>query len=744
MIVKGIAKLKRILFSKGDFIIGAFEPVEIEEGVLELNEKYGTFTLKGDMPAMKEGAEYYFTAEEGQRHPKYGLSYDVVFIRHNINLDPTDKESVKEFLKVILTERQLKALLETFDDPIKVIESKDVDMLTQAYGIGKRTAERVIEHYEDHKDYSSAYIELGKFGLSPKTIRKIATFYGSPELAIQKIKENPYQLMEIDGYGFKKCDEIFSKMGGNPNAEIRIKSFLIHFLQEEANNGHTWTTPIDLINATVEFIPNADKALIGKVLLSDSDTFYLTDDKKKISLAKYQRIELSVANELLRILKAENTFDYEGWEEEVEKVEEKQGWNFTEQQKEAMKMMFENNVLILQGYGGTGKTTTLKAVVDVLEKKGYKYAQCALSGKASNNLALVTGKYGNTIHRLLYYSPKHGGFYYNKNNQLPYDIIIVDEISMVDVLLFNYLLQAIRTGAKLIMLGDSQQLESIGIPVMMPMIESGVIPTMTLTQIHRQAQKSAVVTDSIAIRQGKQIITEPISVGRVVHGELKDLEYELTQSDDDIFLNVMREFYKYIQTEDIMDIQIITQVRNKGKNSCLALNKACQRLYNPPSEDKQEVQIGRDDTGYILREGDKVINVKNNYSAVDEHGNECPVYNGNIGILEKFDTDEEGEFMLINFEGIGRVKIYKDFYDTIELAYAITVHKSQGSSSKIIIIAFPYHYLLNTRQMLYTAITRTREHCIVVATKKTIALAIKKDEVSNKRTYLANYLANDF
>jgi exodeoxyribonuclease V alpha subunit len=748
--VKGTAKLNRIMFPKGayqtsgGFTIASFKPVDIEEGEVEVHPTFKTFTIKGDMPAIKEGQEYYFIAEEGDRHPTFGVSYDLAFMRQDVNLDTNDTKSVKSFLEIILTKRQVKALFEAMDNPIAVIEAKDIDKLCEANGVGMKTAQRIIDHYDSQKDYSHAYIELGKFDLTPKTIRKITDYYGSPELAVQRVTENPYKLMDIDGYAFKTCDKIFLQLGGDVNSPLRIKSFLIYALQEEAGKGHTWSTPMDLIRATVEFIPDVDKTLIGKILIEDSKTFYLSEDKKKISLIIYQKLEKLVSEELHRILTADNDFDYEGWEEFVDAIEEAQGWKFTSQQRdEAMVMMLENQVSILQGYGGTGKTTTLKAVADILEAKGYLYAQCALSGKASNNLTLVTGKDGSTIHRLLGYSPMLGGFYYNKKNPLPYDIIIIDEISMVDARLFGHLLLAIRTGAKIIMLGDSQQLESIGIPIMIPMIQSSLIPTMTLTQIHRQAQKSAVVTDSIAIREGKQVLGR--ETGRVVHGELEDLEYDLVESDDEIFLHVMREFNKYVKVngEDVMDVQVLTQQREKGKASCLILNRACQKIYNPPSDEKEEVMLGNEEknTHYFLREGDKVINVRNNYNSVDEIGNSCPVFNGNIGILERFDVDEEGDkYMVIDFEGIGKVCIYQGDYRSIELAYTITVHKSQGSSSKIIIIALPYHFTLNTRQLFYTAITRTREHCVVIATKKNIVRAIQKDDVSNKRTYLAEYL----
>lgn len=746
-VIKGTAKLKRILFpkgvssSKGGFTIASFEPIKIDEGDIELNSTYGTFTIKGDLPSLDPRTEYYFNIEEESRHAQFGVSYKPLFMRQDIKLDKADKKSVEAFLRTFLTARQVQSLFEEFEDPMVVIDKAEIEKLTKAKGIGIRTAEKIVSKYDEQKDYSHAYIELAKYDISPEVIRKICKIYGSPELAVQRVLENPYDLKSYDGYGFKKCDEIYIKTGGDRNAPIRIDAFLSHFLQEEADKGNTWSSPVDVLNATFEYIPNADKNLVGEILLKNPDKYLLSADKKRVSLLWYVKLELEVAQELTRINRSTYKFRYSNWETMVARMEKEQGWEFTDEQKyEAMVMMFENNVSLLQGYGGTGKTTILKAVVDILESYGYIYAQCALSGKASNNLAIVTGKNGSTIHRLLAYNHELKDFSYNKKNPLPYDIIVVDEISMVDAKIFASLLRAIRTGAKLIMLGDSQQLESIGIPIMVPMIQSGLIVTKTLTQIHRQAQKSAVVTDSIAIRQGKNPIKD--ASGRVIRGELQDLEYLLVDEDEEIFVNVVKEFYKHIQKEDIKDVQILTQVRNRGNNSCLSLNRACQKIYNPADETRKQVELGNKEknTDYILREGDKVINVKNNYKAETEDGFICPVFNGSIGILEYFSEDDEGKFALIDFEGIGRLKIYEDSLRSVELAYCITVHKSQGSSSKIVIVAFPYHYLLNNRQIIYTAITRTRVHCVVISTKDTLRLAIKKDEVAKKRTYLSDLL----
>lgn len=761
-IIKVVAKLEKIMYPKGSyrtdgcFTIASYKPVETIEGEVEVDKFWETFTVKGEKPPVEEGLEYYLEIEEGERHNQFGLSYNLIFMRQNIELDSNDKKSVKNFLKIILTEKQADGLCDTFDDPIAVIEEGDIEKLCQVKGIGNITAQNILDHYDSQKDYSQAYMELGKYDITPDAIRKIVRFYKSPELAIQKVKENPYQLMSMGGYGFKKCDQIFLKMGGSPNAEIRIRSFLEDFLDSEAmNKGNTYISPAELLKNVIEFVPNVDKKLVGKMISTEKDTFFLSDDKKRVSLTKYVKVENRVALNLEGLIKAESNMEFDGWKEVVKEVEEEQGWEFTEQQIEAIEIMLTNNVSILQGFAGTGKSTTVRAVTRILEKNYYSYAQCALSGKASNNLTEVTGRDGHTIHRLLSYDPMSRGFKYNDKNKLPFHTIIVDEFSMVDAQLTMYLTDAIKLGSKVIFIGDVAQLESIGVPIMMPFIESKAIPMITLTKIHRQAQMSAVITDSITIRHGKTPLKSHESVGRFVHGELEDLEYVLVEEDDDIFLETVRDFYKYIQDYDISDIQILTPTRARSEASCESFNNACQKIYNPQIEGKKEVLVGKKITdkegyetgeidGYYLRVGDKVINVKNNYKAVDIDGISSPIFNGNIGIIKDIDKDaKDNEYILIDFEGIGEIVVYRDQYRSIQLAYAITVHKSQGSSAEIVIVALPFHYMLNTRQLLYTAITRAKKKGILVARKKNIVSTIKKDDVSNKKTYLAELLRGE-
>lgn len=741
--IKLTAKLDRVTFPRGatklvgGFAIAKFKPVTIEEGDVEIDESYGNFSLKGDMPPARVGQELVISMEEGDRHPQFGITYEVAFVKQDIKIDKTDKKSIASFLKAFATEKQTKSLMETFDNPIDVIDSANVEELVKAKGVGIATAERLIEAYNSTKDYSFAFVELGKYDIDSKTIQKIVNHYKSPELAVEKIKENPYQLIKIDGYAFKKCDKLFLQMGGDPKSDIRILSFLVYYLKNEVSMGNTWIPIKELFDATLQYVPQTNKAAIAAVIKDDKQ-FFINAQQRRISLLHYVQEELETAKHLTRLMKSENKLEFNGWEEHIVKAEQSQGWSFTDQQKEAVEAMLENNVFLLEGLAGSGKSTSVKTVLDILENNGYLYAQCALSGQASSNLALITGREGFTIHRLLGINPMTGKFMHDESNKLPFDIIIVDEFSMVDMYLFNCLLKAMRSGSKLIMIGDSEQLSPIGVPVMRPMIDSNIVPRMMLTEIHRQAKKSAIVTHSIEHRYGRNPISN--ETGEFIYGELEDLVYNIVNDDDEIFDKVVGQFYSAIKTHDIKDIQVLSATKSSGKASCLEINKACQRLYNPESDLRQSVEVGAKDMQYTLREGDKVINFKTNYKAEDEEGKNRPIFNGSSGIISHFVDGKNGQYMVVDFDGIGEVVIPSADYRNINLGYCVTFHKAQGMGVSIVIIALPFHYLLNSRNLLYTAGTRAKQKSYINAKYKTIKSTLAKSEISNKQTYFADFM----
>ena len=367
---------------------------------------------------------------------------------------------------------------------------------------------------------------------------------------------------------------------------------------------------------------------------------------------------------------------------------------------------------------------------------------CALSGRAASRMSEVTGKEGFTIHRLLGFpkgAPDYQCFEYNQDHKLGADIYILDEISMVDAKIFYYLLRAIPDGAKLICLGDSGQLESIGCGnVAYDMIHSSEIPTIELTKIHRQAAKSAIITQSIAVRNSKQIIPKNWT-GVETRGELQDLELHCYSDSSNTFYNIMEIFSRLMAQKDfnIMDCQIIVPIKVRGDACAYNINNTVQELYNPPAKNKKEITRISNDKTFILREGDKVINVINNYKL------KTPIYNGNIGTIKSISYSEEldSRIITVDFVGIGNVDVPEDCWLGIELGYAITVHKYQGSQSKYIIFGLDFSsYALLTRELVYTGITRAQKKCYLVCQTGALRYATMQQSISKKQTHLQDCL----
>ncbi len=390
--------------------------------------------------------------------------------------------------------------------------------------------------------------------------------------------------------------------------------------------------------------------------------------------------------------------------------------------------------------GNTGKTSIVAGMLDVLST--YGFAQCALSGKAASRLTEVTGAEGFTIHRLLGY--ENGRFIRCENLPLEQDIIIVDELSMVGGHLFLSLLKAIDNGAKLIMICDIGQLESIGVAnIAKDIIDSGIIPVVNLTQIHRQAEKSAIVTESLKIRKGIQIF-DSLFYGTEIRGELQDLELDIYDDKAYTARKVISHFKEKLQwVDNILDIQVIVPVKTRGDACTFKLNKELQNIYNPYNPSKKEIKIKlAKDMKYILREGDKVIDTKNNYKTINIAGEITPIFNGNVGIIESIDLDNN--IIIIDFQYVGKIIIQKKNWMNIELAYAMTVHKSQGSEFKIVIGAVDYTaYTLLNKELIYTLITRAKKYCVLIAESHALRHAIAQSNVSTKQTFLKFFLCDE-
>ena len=748
--IKCRIKIARQLFPKGnkkrssgEFAILSAYVIDVIEGEPKLDTKWKTITLTGNMCEIEANEVYTVVANEVENE-KFGTQYQVVFIGRVYDL--TDATKQRAFLSKIITEKQVESLFLAYNNPVEILENGDVEALCQIKGIKQDTANRLIQKYNDAKDYSSAYVSLDKFGLTPNMIKKLVDSYGSPDIVIEKINENPYLIAdEVDGIGWSKADEIALKNGCGEFSVYRLKAYIDYYLRENAQEGNSYVHIDDMVNALEDVIGfnipedvfnQAFKEMVLKKM-------WHSEDKEFVGLKRYYNLEKNIAKELKRILKSQTEINVVNWEKKVKLQEDRQGWEYTDEQKIAIKMLINNNIVLLSGGAGTGKSSTVSGMLAAL--KGYSFAQTALSGKASVNLTNITNEEGFTIHRLLEYNPRLG-FVRNELNKLEQDIIILDELSMVGGELFLSLLKGIKDGAKLIMLGDTGQLESIGVAnIMQDIIDSGVIPHAELTKIHRQASKSAIITESMKVRNSEHIIDGSYT-GSETRGELQDLQLDIYK-DKTLTCGKVMEYVKKSLDEinNILEMQVITPMKKRGDSCTYRLNLKIQKLLKKRGDIDKDTFVEilpNSEHPYDIYVGDKVINIKNNYKTRSVNGLETPVFNGNIGIVKQITKDE----MIIDFEHIGEVIIPEKSFTSIELAYAITAHKSQGSGYRYVICALDYSsYSLLSKQMLYTMLTRSKKHCVLCAEVKAVRYAIKHDSITNKQTFLkdmlqANYL----
>lgn len=743
----------RVYYPKREVIPGDWASFQAEiDNVIEgetLSQAHGRddhLLICGKVPSLVFGRPYYIEANL-KKHPKFGNQYELV--RMEMIREFTDPLSQRKFLERILSESKVNRLYEHLDQPYTAIQKGNVAALCSVPGFGKATALQLITKFRDSFAVGGAYAELANYDLTSTMLDKLIAQYGSADTLLHHLKENPYRLInDVDGIGWSKADLMAQASGIAEDSDVRISAAISHQLRQYADAGDTWITAGELaygVKSLLGLESVDDKIRECMYQLYDQGVIYWPEDKSYVGLTRLRDLEQQIAHELKRLMSAtpNDLHNSSDCTEIIREIEQEQGWHFVDEQIDAIRLTRQSPVSIITGVAGSGKSSVVYGVLQSLGE--YEVAQTALSGRAASRLGELTKSSGMTIHRLLQVDPNTGSFACNKDNPVDFDIIVLDEVSMVGAELFLSLLQAIPTGSKLIMLGDDGQLESIGLcNIFKDMLDSQIIPVCKLTKIHRQAQRSAIKTEALKVRKSQQLIPGKW-IGEETRGELQDLT--LSIYDDRILSQkrILDTYKRWIDKGiDPKDIQIVVPMRARGDISARSLSIEIQSIINPRKSDSREISITskEGETGYNMRIGDLVIATVNNYKTTTVDGQVCPIYNGNRGVICSIDL--QAEEMIVNFDQWGLISIPKRLWNTIDLAYALTCHKLQGSEAPYVIVGVDYSaFALLTKEWLYTAITRARTHCTICAESDALRYCVKNTNIPYKRTRLQEFLRDN-
>jgi exodeoxyribonuclease V alpha subunit len=713
--------------------------------VLNLENEDGEITCVGEFNFISEG-ELLELHGEYVNHNVYGSQFKVVL--HKVK-EPEDKVSIERYLgsgavKGVGAALAGRIVAKFREDTFRIIE-QEPERLAEVKGISERKAQEIAEQIAAKKDMRQAMIYLQKYGISITLAAKIYKHYG--EKVYRVLEENPYQLADnIEGIGFKTADEIASRIGIHTDSDYRIRSGLFYTLQQAVGEGHIYLPQDILLRRAGELleieIQDIEKYVMD-LCVERKTVMKETEGEIRVYPAHYYYMELNTAK-MLHDLDIDCKMPEDMMEKRLKKVEEQENISLDILQHKAVIEAIKHGLLILTGGPGTGKTTTINTMIQFFEKEGMSILLAAPTGRAAKRMTEATGYEAQTIHRLLEVNgnPEEegnvGGFMKNRDNPLEADVLIIDEMSMVDLPLMHALLSAVIPGTRLVLVGDVDQLPSVGPgSVLKDIISSNRFPVVTLTKIFRQAGQSDIVVNAHKINAG-----EPV----VLDNKSRDFFF-LKRQEADVIISVVitliqKKLPKYVDALPT-EIQVMTPTR-KGLLGVERLNTILQKYLNPAEPQKQEKEIN----GRIFRVGDKVMQIKNNYQLEWEVSTKfglvvdkgLGVFNGDMGIIR--DIYFYDETVEVEYDEGRKVKYSFDMLDELELAYAITVHKSQGSEYPAVIIPLlPGPRLLYNRNLLYTAVTRAKKCLTIVGSDATFQEMIQNKNEQNRYTSLAERIA---
>lgn len=598
-------------------------------------------------------------------------------------------------------------------DTIEIIET-DIKRLYEVPGIGQKRVEKIAESWEKQKDIKNVMLFLQGYGVSTAYAAKIYRQYGKE--SIDTVKTNPYKLADdIWGIGFKTADTIASKMGYEKNDLRRLKSGVTYTLSHMAEEGNVYAEEEQLVKSAIELL-DADETPVRQAISEMLQSEDLIADAEAIYMPPFYYAEVGTANRLNKLLDCVegslfNTIP------DISVISKQTGIEYDEVQAEAIREAVSSKVMVLTGGPGTGKTTTTQGIIAALKAMGLRILLAAPTGRAAKRMSEATGMEAKTIHRLLEYNPQDG-YKRNDDNPLEGDALIVDECSMIDLLLMNNLMKAIPAGMRLVLVGDIDQLPSVGAGnVLRDIIDSNRIPVIRLTRIFRQAQESRIVMSAHAINKG---VFPDTSNGK--HTDFFFIQQEEPEQAVDTIVKLVKERLPNAYKRPTSDIQVLTPMQ-RGVVGAANLNMALQTVLNPG-------QVSLNRSGYSFRQGDRVMQLRNNYDK--------EVFNGDLGYIERVDMEDRTLFVCFD----GRTVEYDvSELDELTLAYATTIHKSQGSEYPIVVMpVLMTHYVMLQRNLIYTGITRAKKICVLVGTKKALSFAIRNLSVLKRNTKLKERL----
>ncbi len=698
--------------------------------------------ITGIMPGIASG-ENIEVFGEWNIHENYGRQFQVKEYRVVV---PSTISGILAFLSSgVITgvgEKMAKKIVDKFGiRTLEVIQNSPQELLSIG-GIGPKKLAPIIESYNENMGVKNIIVSLSPYGISPKLSMKIYRKYGSKSLEI--IESNPYRLIEdIVGIGFKIADDIASKTGIEKNSKYRIEQGIMHILKEAINDGHTFLPEDKLLDTSIELLGVPEDLIeehIYNLAIERKIVVEKYGDYHIIYLAKYHKAEIDVCNNLIS-LAYENHRDLKiDINEEIEAFEERENIYLANAQKQAVRAAFENGVMVLTGGPGTGKTTTINAIIKLFRINGQKVVLAAPTGRAAKRMTETTGKKAKTIHRLLEMAfDVDDRLIFTKNEDEPVDadVIIIDEASMIDIFLMDNLLKAMSNKTRLILVGDADQLPSVGAGnVLGDIISSGAITVISLTEIFRQAQKSDIIMNAHRINQGEDIKAN--SKGTDFYFINRDSESGILEEIKSLVGGRLSSFYK---CNSLKDIQVLSPMR-KGIVGVTNMNIELQKILNPVRNEWLEVELMK----RVFRVGDKVMQIKNNYSRPweDEKSieNGEGIYNGDIGYI--YHIDKQNKLIYIVFDEYKIFKYKYDELDEIEHCFCTTVHKSQGSEFPVVIIPMTWGPpMLLSRNLIYTAVTRAKKLVIIVGMKKYLDRMIEND-INNDRYSNLGYKLSTF